>query len=569
MTNVTTLKNQFLNNEHDSTLTDLYYDDLEMIKYQKERYVNALDKYIELFGEENVDIYSAPGRTEVGGNHTDHQHGMVLAASVNLDAIAIVGNNDKNTIELFSEGYSPLSISLDNIAVNEAEFGTTSALIKGVIAGMNDHGYKTGPFKAYVTSDVLNGAGLSSSAAFEAIIGTILSGLYNDMKVSPIDIAIIGQYAENVFFGKPCGLMDQMACSVGGFVHIDFKDPANPIVEKVDFDIADKGYSLCIVDTKGSHADLTDDYSAIPKEMKEHIRKRKIMAVTLTGSLANFLLLVFKFVAGVLGHSSAMIADAVHSLSDFVTDVIVLLFINISSKPKDEGHDYGHGKYETLATTIIGIVLMCVGAGLFWDGANKVFGFYFGGEQLESPGKIALIAAIISILIKETLYRLTLYVGKKENSQAVIANAWHHRSDAFSSIGTTLGIGGAILLGDNWRVLDPIAAVIVSILIVKVAFQLVIPAINDLLEKSLPTEVEDKILSIINETPEVRNPHNLCTRRIGNDFAIEVHIRVDGQITVSRAHELTKEIESKLRLKFGPATHIVLHVEPIKEKKDE
>lgn len=269
MTNVTTLKNQFLNNEHDSTLSDLYYDDVEMIKYQKERYVNALDKYIELFGEENVDIYSAPGRTEVGGNHTDHQHGMVLAASVNLDAIAIVGNNDKNTIELFSEGYSPLSISLDNIAVNEAEFGTTSALIKGVIAGMNDHGYKTGPFKAYVTSDVLNGAGLSSSAAFEAIIGTILSGLYNDMKVSPIDIAIIGQYAENVFFGKPCGLMDQMACSVGGFVHIDFKDPANPIVEKVDFDIADKGYSLCIVDTKGSHADLTDDYSAIPKEMKE------------------------------------------------------------------------------------------------------------------------------------------------------------------------------------------------------------------------------------------------------------------------------------------------------------
>ena len=182
MTNVTTLKNQFLNNEHDSTLTDLYYDDAEMIKYQKERYVNALDKYIELFGEENVDIYSAPGRTEVGGNHTDHQHGMVLAASVNLDAIAIVGNNDKNTIELFSEGYSPLSISLDNIAVNEAEFGTTSALIKGVIAGMNDHGYKTGPFKAYVTSDVLNGAGLSSSAAFEAIIGTILSGLYSDMK---------------------------------------------------------------------------------------------------------------------------------------------------------------------------------------------------------------------------------------------------------------------------------------------------------------------------------------------------------------------------------------------------
>ena len=232
--------------------------------------------------------------------------------------------------------------------------------------------------------------------------------------------------------------------------------------------------------------------------MKAHTRKKKIMAVTLTGSVANFLLLVFKFVAGVLGHSSAMIADAVHSLSDFVTDVIVLLFINISSKPKDEGHDYGHGKYETLATSVIGIVLMCVGVGLFWEGANKIYGFYFMDEPLESPGKIALlaavgkialIAAIISILIKETLYRLTLYVGKKENSQAVIANAWHHRSDAFSSIGTALGIGGAILLGDNWRVLDPIAAVVVSILIVKVAFQLVLPAINDLLEKSLPKEV--------------------------------------------------------------------------------
>lgn len=299
--------------------------------------------------------------------------------------------------------------------------------------------------------------------------------------------------------------------------------------------------------------------------MEKYIRKRKIVAVTLIGSCANFLLLVFKFVAGVLGHSSAMIADAVHSLSDFVTDVIVLLFIHISSKPKDEGHDYGHGKYETLATTIIGIVLLCVGVGLFWDGTNKIFGFYFRNEQLESPGTIAFIAAIASIVMKEFLYRLTLFVGKAENSQAVIANAWHHRSDAFSSIGTMLGIGGAILLGENWRVLDPIAAVIVSILIVKVSFQLVIPAINDLLEKSLPVEVEDEILSVINEVSEVKNPHNLCTRRIGNDFAIEVHIRVDGQITVSRAHELTKEIEEKLRLKFGPATHIVLHVEPIKD----
>ena len=300
--------------------------------------------------------------------------------------------------------------------------------------------------------------------------------------------------------------------------------------------------------------------------MKEHIRKRKIMAVTLIGSLANFLLLVFKFIAGVLGHSSAMIADAVHSLSDFVTDVIVLLFINISSKPKDEGHDYGHGKYETLATTIIGIVLMCVGAGLFWDGVNKVFGFYLGGEQLESPGKIALIAAIISILIKEALYRLTLYVGKKENSQAVIANAWHHRSDAFSSIGTALGIAGAIFLGKDWRVLDPIAAVVVSVFIVKVSIQLLIPCLNDLLERSLPEEIEKEIITIISEDSQIKDPHNLRTRRIGNDFAIEIHIRLQPEMTVREAHVVATGIENRLRAKYGSRTHVAVHVEPVKNE---
>lgn len=298
--------------------------------------------------------------------------------------------------------------------------------------------------------------------------------------------------------------------------------------------------------------------------MKEKTRKEKIMKITVLGSLANFLLLIFKFVAGWLGNSSAMIADAVHSLSDFITDVIVLLFIHISSKPKDKGHDYGHGKFETLATSIIGIVLMCVGIGLFWESSSKVVGFYFRGEELESPRMIALIAALVSILVKEFLYWITLAVGKKENSQALIANAWHHRSDAFSSIGTALGIGGAILLGDQWRILDPLAAVIVSIFIVRVSLKLVIPAINDLLEQSLPAEVENEIISIIEETPEVRNPHNLCTRRIGNDFAIEVHIRVDGNTTVMHAHEITRDIEQKLRDKFGPATHITLHVEPIK-----
>lgn len=293
-------------------------------------------------------------------------------------------------------------------------------------------------------------------------------------------------------------------------------------------------------------------------------REREIRRVTLVGSAGNFFLLAFKFVAGILGHSSAMIADAVHSLSDFVTDMIVLLFVHISSKPKDEGHDYGHGKFETLATSVIGIVLLVVGAGLFWEGLRKVIGFYFKGEPLESPATIAWVAALVSIVIKEFLYRLTLRVGRRRRSQAVIANAWHHRSDAFSSIGTAVGIGGAILLGPKWRVLDPLAAVIVSVFIMKVSLQLVVPAINDLLEKSLPKEIEDEILAVMSENPEVKNPHNLRTRRIGNDFAIEAHIRVDGRISVEHAHCLTREIEVKLRDRFGPDTHIALHVEPVK-----
>ena len=280
--------------------------------------------------------------------------------------------------------------------------------------------------------------------------------------------------------------------------------------------------------------------------------------------VVNFLLLIFKFAAGIIGNSAAMIADAVHSLSDFVTDIVVLLFINISSKPKDEGHDYGHGKYETMATTIIGIALLFVGIVLFWSGIQKIYGFFFLNQELSEPGYIALIAAFVSIVTKEILYQATARVGKKENSQAVIANAWHHRSDALSSIGTAIGIGGAILLGEKWRVLDPIAAVIVSIFIVKVSLKLVIPAANELLEKSLPKVTEDEILSLICKTPGVKSPHNLYTRRIGNEIAIEVHIRVDGNTTVMNAHEMTKEIESRLRTKFGSQTHITLHVEPIK-----
>lgn len=260
---------KFENKEFDDVLKKLYPNTGEVIDYQRKRYTDMINKSISLFGDTDVEIYSAPGRTEVGGNHTDHQHGEVLAASINLDAIAVVSNNSHNKINIYSIGYAPIEIDLNNISYNKEEEGTTTSIIKGVLNGFTNHGFKIGGFNACITSDVLNGAGLSSSAAFETLIGTILSGLFNNIAISPVDIAIIGQYAENQFFGKPCGLMDQMACSVGNFVHINFKNPENPVIEQVNFDLNKEGYSLCIVDTKGSHADLTDDYASIPYEMKE------------------------------------------------------------------------------------------------------------------------------------------------------------------------------------------------------------------------------------------------------------------------------------------------------------
>ena len=251
-------------------LISIYIDDSK-IKYQTERYTNAVKKYTELFSDsedydDDVCIISAPGRTEVCGNHTDHQRGEVLAASINDDAIAIVGNS--NSVNIMSEGYPMISFSIDDISKNDNEEGTTVALIKGVLAGCKDRGFSIGGFNAYITSDVLGGSGLSSSAAFETVIGNIISNLYNDGKIDAVTIAKIGQYAENHYFGKPCGLMDQMACSVGGLCHIDFASPEEPVIESIDVNLDEYGYSLCITDTKGSHADLTPDYAAVPSEMK-------------------------------------------------------------------------------------------------------------------------------------------------------------------------------------------------------------------------------------------------------------------------------------------------------------
>lgn len=292
-------------------------------------------------------------------------------------------------------------------------------------------------------------------------------------------------------------------------------------------------------------------------------REKEIFKVTWIGSIVNFLLLVFKFVAGIVGHSAAMVADAVHSLSDFVTDIIVIVFVRISGKPEDEGHDYGHGKYETLATAIIGLILFLVGIGILFNGAKSVIAC-IGGETLAAPSMLALVAAGLSILLKELVYRYTIHESKRLNSQAMVANAWHHRSDAFSSIGTLVGIGGAICLGERWRILDPLVAIVVSIFIMRVAVQLLKPCVDELLEHSLPAETENRILEIIRSFPEVSEPHHLRTRRIGNHLAIEVHIRMNGNTPLVEAHALASQIEQKLKDEYGVETHIGIHMEPLK-----
>ena len=292
-------------------------------------------------------------------------------------------------------------------------------------------------------------------------------------------------------------------------------------------------------------------------------RKRQIYRVTLLGMFVNMVLFAFKLVAGIVGRSGAMIADAVHSASDFATDIVVLAFVHISSKPRDDDHKWGHGKYETLASLIIGVALFAVGVDIFVDSAEKIKAVV-AGEVLPRPGVIAIIAAAVSIVAKEALYQWTARIGKQIDSPSVVANAWHHRSDALSSIGALLGIGLAYFLGEKWRIADPIAAIVVAALIVKVAIDLCRTALAELLEKSLPREVEEEILSIISATPNVHKPHNLRTRRIGSDIAIEVHIRVEGSMTVFASHEISKDIEKALRARFGERTAVAIHIEPLK-----
>ncbi|MBP1676020.1 MAG: cation transporter [Bacteroidetes bacterium] len=296
-------------------------------------------------------------------------------------------------------------------------------------------------------------------------------------------------------------------------------------------------------------------------------RTKTAQKVTWVGFFVNLVLTTFKLLAGIFGKSTAMLADGIHSLSDFITDLIVLVFIGVSGKDKDNDHRYGHGKYETFATLIISLVLLAVGVGIFWSGLSKVIEV-IQGKSIEQPTLIALIAALISIVTKELLFWYTKKAGIRINSQAVIANGWHHRSDAFSSVGTALGISGAMFLGEEWRILDPIAGIIVSIFIAKVAIDLAMPSIHELLERSLPEATENEIADIINSDTRILAFHNLKTRKIGNLIAIDVHIKLDRDISFVHSHDIATQLEIALRNRFGDKTITNIHTEPYYGQKE-
>jgi cation diffusion facilitator family transporter len=311
-------------------------------------------------------------------------------------------------------------------------------------------------------------------------------------------------------------------------------------------------------------ADKMIAHSLIVSTMKTE-REKRATRVTLYGAAINIILVIFKLIAGVLGQSAAMIADGIHSLSDLLTDAVVIIFMKLSSRPQDEDHDYGHGKYETLATAIIGMALFVVGLGICYGGVVKIWTALQGG-QLEQPGWIALVAALLSIALKEWCFQFTMRTGRAIESETVMANAWHHRSDALSSVGTAIGIGGAIALGPSWAVLDPIAAVIVSVLIVITAWKLMANALGELLEKSLPEAMEKDIEHSVTEDPRLSDIHHLRTRRIGSHIAIDMHVRLPGSLTLAEAHNIVSSAEKRLRDRFGKGTFISIHMEPVKEK---
>lgn len=292
-------------------------------------------------------------------------------------------------------------------------------------------------------------------------------------------------------------------------------------------------------------------------------RMKEVYRVTIWGSIINMVLLLLKFAAGIVGHSAAMIADAIHSLTDFATDAVVMVCVTLGNKPVDKSHDYGHGKFETLATAMIALALLAVGVMICYSGAVKTYSAMMG-ETLEQPGMVALVAAVVSIVFKEWAFRFTAKVGRKYDSQAVMANAWHHRSDALSSIGTMVGVGGAIFLGPRWAVLDPLAAIVVSVFIIKASVGLIKQAIDELTDASLPEITENEIMNIVEEEDGVQEIHNLRTRRIGNNISIDMHVRMPGSITLFDAHQRSTNIEHRLRERFGMGIYVNVHIEPIK-----
>lgn len=295
-------------------------------------------------------------------------------------------------------------------------------------------------------------------------------------------------------------------------------------------------------------------------------RKKEIQDITLWGAVVNLLLTAGKLFAGIFGRSGAMVADGIHSLSDLLSDAVVLVFTHISSKGKDRDHSFGHGKFETLATLIVSIILFTVGIGLLRSGVNDIADVLTGSE-IPVPGSIALIAAAVSIAAKEILYHATVRVGKRVESTVVIANAWHHRSDALSSIGALVGIGGAILLGDKWVILDPIASCCISVAVMAVALRMAIPSLAELLETSLPEEIEQEIIATASAVKGVNDVHELKTRRNGVSFIIDAHIVVNPDISIVEAHDIATDVEEALRLRYGYQTQMSIHVEPDTEAK--
>lgn len=290
-------------------------------------------------------------------------------------------------------------------------------------------------------------------------------------------------------------------------------------------------------------------------------REQEIRTITLWGALINVLLTILKIAAGMIGRSAAMIADGVHSLSDLLSDIVVVIFTHISSKGKDKGHSFGHGKFETLATLIVSVILIAVGADLMADGIKSIIAV-INGFQLPEPGYIALAAAVISIISKEILYHVTIRKGRQVNSPVVIANAWHHRSDALSSIGSLIGVGGAILLGNRWTILDPAASCAISIAIMVIAVKMALPSLSELLETSLPEKIETEISQTAMSVDGVLDIHELKTRRNGISFIIDTHIVVSPEMTIVEAHDIATAVEDRLREKYGTETQISIHVEP-------